>query len=133
MTNDTQKKSDDQNATSSERLAACSLISGALALICSFLYLPLSLGSGNSYPGALVCSAIGITLALMSRNADMSPQRTFKPRARTGIILSSIAIGLTFFFFYSLVSYYDALTDPVLGPQINSLINQLQEQMNLQL
>lgn len=54
-------------------------------------------------------------------------------RAIAGIILSILAIGLTLFFFYALISYYDALKDPVLGPQINSYLYELQEQMREQL
>lgn len=54
-----------------------------------------------------------------------SPQKAFLGRAVMGIILSSVAIGLTMFFFYSLISFYDALNDPVMGPQINELINRL--------
>lgn len=67
---------------------------------------------------------IGLVLALMSKNADLCPKR-LSGRAVMGIILSSVAIGLTMFFFYSLISFYDALNDPVMGPQINELINRL--------
>jgi len=55
----------------------------------------------------------------MSKNADIRPKKAFLGRAVMGIILSSVAIGLTMFFFY------DALNDPVMGPQINELINRL--------
>ena len=68
---------------------------------------------------------IGLVLALMSKNADIRPKKAFLGRAVMGIILSSVAIGLTTFFFYSLISFYDALNDPVMGPQINELINRL--------
>lgn len=61
----------------------------------------------------------------MSKNADIRPKKAFLDRAVMGIILSSVAIGLTMFFFYSLISFYDALNDPVMGPQINELINRL--------
>ena len=54
-------------------------------------------------------------------------------RAIAGLVLSVIAITLTFFFFYALASYYEALSDPVTGPQINEFINRLQEQLNQQM
>lgn len=71
---------------------------------------------------------IGLVLALMSKNADIRPKKAFLGRAVMGIILSNVAIGLTMFFFYSLISFYDALNDPVMGPQINELINRLTDQ-----
>ncbi len=69
----------------------------------------------------------------MARNADMSPRKAFNARAIAGLVLSVIAITLTFFFFYALASYYEALSDPVTGPQINEFINRLQEQLNQQM
>ena len=122
-----------KTSTSSERLATCSLICGISGIFCSFLYLPVSFGSGSNYPTGLICGVIGIVLALMSRNADVRPGRPFHGRAIAGIVLSCIAIALTMFFFYSLISFYDALSDPVMGPQLNELINRLQQQINQQL
>lgn len=122
-----------KTSTSAERLATCSLISGITGIFCSFLYLPISLGSGSNYPTGLICGAIGIVLAIMSKNADLQPKKTFQRRAIAGFVLSCIAIGLTLFFFYSLISFYDALNDPVIGPQLNEFIYQLQQQLNQQL
>lgn len=53
-------------------------------------------------------------------------------RAIVGIVLSVLAIVLTFFFFQMLVGYYETLSDPVKGPQLNDLINRVQEQLNQQ-
>lgn len=122
-----------KTSTSSERLATCSLISGITGIFCSFLYLPVSLGSGSNYPTGLICGVIGLVLALMSKNADVRPHKAFHGRAIAGMVLSCIAIGLTLFFFYSLISFYDALNDPVIGPQLNEFINQLQQQINQQM
>lgn len=122
-----------RNSTSSERLATCSMIAGVTGLICSFFYLPTSLISSSNTPTGLICGVIGIILAFMSRNADISPRKSFAPRAIVGLVLSAIAIALTFFFFYALACYYDALSDPVTGPQINEFINRLQEQINQQM
>ena len=54
-------------------------------------------------------------------------------RAIIGIVLSILSIVLTFFFFQMLVSYYETLSDPIKGPQLNDLINRVQEQLNQQL
>ena len=112
-----------KNFTSSERLGTCSMIAGIIGIVCSLFYLPTG----------LVCGVIGILLALMARNADMSPRKAFNARSIAGLVLSVIAITLTFFFFYALASYYEALSDPVTGPQINEFINRLQEQLNQQM
>lgn len=122
-----------KNTTSSERLATCSMIAGITGLICSFFYLPSSLATGSNTPTGLICGVIGIILAIMSRNADITPRKSFNARAIAGLVLSAIAIALTFFFFYALACYYDALSDPVTGPQINEFINRLQEQINQQI
>ena len=47
-----------------------------------------------------------------------------------GIILSVIALALTFLICFILLKYYEALRDPVLGPYLNELYNQLMESMN---
>ena len=102
--------------------------------MCSLFYLPMSLAyNQTAMPTGLVCGVIGIILALMARNADISPRKSFNARAIAGLVLSAIAISLTFFFFYALACYYEALSDPVTGPQINEFINRLQEQLNQQL
>ena len=85
------------------------------------------------FPPGLFCGAGGLLLAVLSRRAPDRQGRGMMGRAIAGIILSILAIGLTLFFFYALISYYDALKDPVLGPQINSYLYELQEQMREQL
>ena len=121
-----------KNFTSSERLGTCSMIAGIIGIVCSLFYLPMSLAyNQTAMPTGLVCGVIGILLALMARNADMSPRKAFNARAIAGLVLSAIAISLTFF--YALASYYEALSDPVTGPQINEFINRLQEQLNQQM
>ena len=123
-----------KNFTSSERLGTCSMIAGIIGIVCSLFYLPMSLAyNQTAIPTGLVCGVIGILLALMARNADMSPRKAFNARAIAGLVLSVIAITLTFFCFYALASYYEALSDPVTGPQINEFINRLQEQLNQQM
>ncbi|WP_227148138.1 DUF4190 domain-containing protein [Lacrimispora sp. 210928-DFI.3.58] len=120
-------------STSADRLATCALICGLAGVICSFFYLPISLMSGGNYPTGLICGVMGILLAVMSRRADERPKKAFRGRAIAGIVFGCIAIGLTFFFFYALINYYDALKDPVMGPQINELLNRLQQQFQEQL
>ena len=123
-----------KNFTSSERLGTWAMIAGIIGIVCSLFYLPMSLAyNQTAIPTGLVCGVIGILLALMARNADMSPRKAFNARAIAGLVLSVIAITLTFFFFYALASYYEALSDPVTGPQINEFINRLQEQLNQQM
>ena len=92
-----------KNFTSSERLATCSMIAGIIGIVCSLFYLPMSLAyNQTAMPTGLVCGVIGIILALMARNADISPRKSFNARAIAGLVLSAIAISLTFFFFYAL-------------------------------
>ena len=123
-----------KNFTSSERLGTCSMIAGIIGIVCSLFYLPMSLAyNQTAIPTGLVCGVIGILLALMARNADMSPRKAFNARAIAGRVLSVIAITLTCFCFYALASSYEALSDPVTGPQINEFINRLQEQLNQQM
>ena len=141
-----------KSSTSASQLATCSLVCGAVGLFFSFFYLPVSLMNASIYPrGAiyglnglvlailgyfppgLFCGAGGLLLAVLSRRAPDRQGRGMMGRAIAGIILSILAIGLTLFFFYALISYYDALKDPVLGPQINSYLYELQEQMREQL
>ena len=106
-----------KNSTSAERLATCSMIAGITGLICSLFYFPASLISSSNSSTGLICGVLGIVLAFMSRNADVS----------------GIAIALTFFFFYLLLRYYEVLSDPELGPKFNEYINYLQQQLNQQM
>lgn len=122
-----------QNTSSSDRYATCSMIAGITGLICSFFYLPASLISSSNTPTGLICGVIGILLAIMSKNADVKAKKSFSARAIAGIVLSVIAISVTFFFFYALACYYEALSDPVMGPQLNEFINRFQEQINQQM
>ena len=123
-----------KNFTSSERLGTCSMIAGIIGIVCSLFYLPMSLAyNQTAMPTGLVCGVIGILLALMARNADMSPRKAFNARAIAGLVLSVIAITLTFFFFYARASDYEALSGPVTGHRINEFINRLQEQLNQQM
>ena len=69
-------------------------------------------------------------LALLSRNASESKEKHFSHQAMAGIILSVIALALTFLICFILLKYYEALRDPVLGPYLNELYNQLMESMN---
>ena len=119
------------NSTSSDRLATCSMIAGITGLICSFFYFPVSLVSGSNTPTGMICGIIGIVLAAMSRNADTGSRKSFNARAITGIVLSILAIALTFFFFYLLGKYYDIISDPEMGPKFNEYMNRLQQQMHL--
>lgn len=119
------------NSTSSDRLATCSMIAGITGLICSFFYFPVSLVSGSNTPTGMICGIIGIVLAAMSRNVETSGKKSFNARAIAGIVLSALAIALTFFFFYLLGCYYEILSDPEMGPRFNEYINRLQQQMHL--
>ena len=119
--------------TSSDRLATCSLIAGVTGLICSFFYIPWSLVYNTSLSVGLICGIIGIIMALMSRKADIKEKKSFSTRAIVGLVLSALAIALTFFFFSALAQYYEALRDPVNGPKINELMNRVQEQLNQQM
>jgi membrane associated rhomboid family serine protease len=125
MINDSKKKT----SSSADRLATCALICGIAGIVCSFFYIPMSLMSGGNYPSGLIFGVMGIVLALLSKRADERPRPAFQGKAIAGIVFGCIAIGLTFFFFYALINYYDALRDPVMGPQINEILNRLQEQL----
>lgn len=117
----------------SERLATCSLIAGITGIICSLFYFPASLISSTNSSTGLICGILGIVLAIMSRNMDIKGKRSLSTRATAGIVLSAIAIALTFFFFFLLSRYYEILSDPQLGPKFNEYMNRLQQQLNQQM
>ena len=76
-----------KNFTSSERLGTCSMIAGIIGIVCSLFYLPMSLAyNQTAMPTGLVCGVIGILLALMARNADISPRKAFNARAIAGLV-----------------------------------------------
>lgn len=123
----------DPNVSPADRFATCSMITGITGVICSFFYLPISLASGGSYYFGLVCGVVSIVLSILSRNASADKKPSFRGRAIAGMVLGVLAICLTLFFFYALISFYDALNDPVTGPQLNQMIYQMQQQLQQQL
>lgn len=119
--------------THPERLAICSIIAGITGMICSLFYLPASLISSTNSSTGLICGILGIVLAIMSRSVDANGKKHFSSRAIIGIVLSAIAIAMTFFFFYLLSYYYEILRDPQLGPKFNEYMNRIQQQLNQQM
>lgn len=102
-----------------DRLGVYSLLTGAVGILFSCCF-----------PSGAAFGIFGITLALLSRNASESKEKHFSHQAIIGIILSIISLALTFFICFILLKYYEALRDPVLGPYLNELYNQLMESMN---
>ncbi|HJB08412.1 MAG TPA: hypothetical protein H9716_11225 [Candidatus Enterocloster faecavium] len=102
-----------------DRLGVYSLLTGAVGVLFSCCF-----------PSGAAFGIFGITLALLSRNASESKEKHFSHQAMAGIILSVIALALTFLICFILLKYYEALRDPVLGPYLNELYNQLMESMN---
>ena len=78
-----------KTSSSSEQLAACSLISGIAGIICSFFYLPFSLVSGKNTPMGLICGVIGIVLAIMAKNADIRPGKKYPGKALAAFLRDS--------------------------------------------
>lgn len=122
-----------KSPSTAERLATCSVIAGITGMICSLFYFPASLISSTNSSTGLICGVVGILLAIMSRTVDMNGKKRLSARAVTGIVLSAIAIALTFFFFYLLSCYYQILSDPQMGPKFNEYINRIQQQLNQQM
>lgn len=135
MINETNNKQapNPKSPSNAERLATCSIIAGITGLICSLFYFPASLISSTNSSTGLICGVLGIVLAIMSRNTDINGKKSFSSRAIAGIVLSAIAIALTFFFFYLLSCYYEIISDPQMGPKFNEYINRIQQQFNQQM
>lgn len=91
-----------KNNRRSQRLEMLSLVMGIIALSTACLVYT-----------SLICGALGIVFALLSRGGEM----TFSPRAKLGLTLSSIGLGLVIILMiYTLVVaelYYGGLENMV--------------------
>ena len=103
--------------TSSERLAICSMVAGIVGVLCACC----------CFPSGLICGAIGIVMAIMSRNADIRPKKSFCTHAVIGLVLCAVAVALTFFVCYAMIAYYSAIREPEKWPYLSEMIKQFKQ------
>ena len=79
------------------------------------------------FPSGLICGAIGIVMAIMSRNADIRPKKSFCTHAVIGLVLCAVAVALTFFVCYAMIAYYSAIREPEKWPYLSEMIKQFKQ------
>ena len=102
IASDQKQPKNSQPGDSSERLAICSMVAGIVGVLCACC----------CFPSGLICGAIGIVMAIMSRNADIRPKKSFCTHAVIGLVLCAVAAALTFFVCYAMIAYYSAIREP---------------------
>ena len=70
---------------------------------------------------------IGIVMAIMSRNADIRPKKSFCTHAVIGLVLCAVAVALTFFVCYAMIAYYSAIREPEKWPYLSEMIKQFKQ------
>lgn len=97
-----------------------SLICGIGGLILLLFFFP-----SGMYFGFFLGS-VGFACALVSRRIN---GKAYVP----GFILCALCIGSSLFFFFTLLSFYDAIRDPVIGPRFMEMFRHLMEQQGIPL
>ena len=100
IASDQKQPKNSQPGDSSERLAICSMVAGIVGVLCACC----------CFPSGLICGAIGIVMAIMSRNADIRPKKSFCTHAVIGLVLCAVAVALTFFVCYACLLYTSCAT-----------------------
>lgn len=99
-----------------ERLAVCSILAGGVGILFACCF-----------PSGLICGAIGVVMALLSRNADIREKKSLCIHAIIGLVLCAVAIGLTFLICYMWVAYYSAIREPEKWPLMSQMITQFKQ------
>ena len=117
IASDQKQPKNSQPGDSSERLAICSMVAGIVGVLCACC----------CFPSGLICGAIGIVMAIMSRNADIRPKKSFCTHAVIGLVLCAVAVALTFFVCYAMIAYYSAIREPEKWPYLSEMIKQFKQ------
>ena len=104
----------------SERLGICSIVAGGVGVLFSCC----------CFPSGLICAAVGIVLAILSKKADTREKKAFNTHAIIGLVLCGVAILLTFLACYMMIVYYSVLRNPSQYPELNDFVRQVEEMMN---
>ncbi len=104
----------------SERLGICSIVAGGVGVLFACC----------CFPSGLICAAVGIVLAIMSKKADTREKKGFNTHAIIGLVLCAVAILLTFLACYMMIVYYSVLRNPSQYPELNDFVRQVEEMMN---
>lgn len=104
----------------SERLGICSIVAGGVGVLFSCCF----------FPSGLICAAVGIVLAILSKKADTREKKAFNTHAIIGIVLCIIAILLTLAACYMMIVYYSVLRNPSQYPELNEFVRQVEAMMN---
>lgn len=109
-----------QGPSQSERLGICSIVAGGVGILFSCC----------CFPSGLICAAVGIVLAILSKKAATGEKKAFNTQAVIGIVLCVIAILLTLVACYMIIVYYNVLRNPSQYPQLNDFVKQVEQMMN---
>lgn len=120
MTTPPDRRQSPKMDSQSERLGICSIVAGGVGILFSCC----------CFPSGLICAAVGIVLAILSRKADTREKKAFNTQAVVGIVLCVIAILLTFIACYMMIVYYSVLRNPSQYPQLSGFVKQVEETMN---
>ena len=112
------EKNRDNTAHTAFDYGRCSLMCGISGLILLFFFFP----SGMYF--CFFLGSVGFACALVSR-------RITKRASLSGFLLCGISVALSLFFFFTLLAFYDAIRDPVLGPRFFQMFQSLMEQQGI--
>lgn len=97
-----------------------SLICGISGFVLLLFFFPSGMYLGFFF------GSIGFACALVSRRIT---GKAYIP----GFILCGLCVAFSLFFFFTLLSFYDAIRDPVIGPRFLEMFQNLMEQQGIPL
>lgn len=95
-----------------------SIICGVSGLLMLFFFFP-----SGMYLGFFM-GTVGFVCALIAK-------RTNGRRCTAGLVLCGCSLVFSLFFYFTLLTFYDALRDPVIGPRFSQMFIQMMEQQNI--
>lgn len=94
-----------------QRMAVYSLLCGIVGILCVCCF-----------PSGVPCGFLGIALAFISRDSSQAEKKKFLPNALYGLVLSCVAIFLSFVVCYGIMTYYAILAEPELYPGVGAFV-----------
>ena len=109
-----------QGAPVSPNYGKYSVIAGVCGLILLMFFFPTGMYMG------FFCGAVGLACGVVAKRAS---GRASVP----GIILCALSLGLSLFYYITLLGFYEVIRDPVYGRQWTQLFTQILTQSGLSL